>query len=108
LGYADRGIPSESSQRRTGILYLRVANQQSESPPKSNQTGAYSKRNGEPFDGAESHHIEGGRRNGFGADVLYIDARHCERSGHFAQESDFLMVGLDESEDNARGPYLYR
>jgi hypothetical protein len=59
------------------------------------------------FDGAEGDYVEG-LGDGFGAGVLYIDARQCKGADDFAQEGGFLVIGFDEGEGDVGGPEFYR
>jgi hypothetical protein len=61
----------------------------------------------EAFDGAESDQVEGGRSQGFGAGVLYIDVGQCKGTGDFAQEGSFFVIGLDQGEGDLGSPDFY-
>jgi hypothetical protein len=56
------------------------------------------------LNGAEGDYIKVLAGQGFGADVLYIDVRQCKSAGDFAEERRFLVIGLDQSEGDVRGP----
>jgi hypothetical protein len=59
---------------------------------------------GHALDGAEGYYAEAGWGEGFGADGLYIDIRQCKGAGYFAEEGRFLLIGLDKSQGDVRGP----
>jgi hypothetical protein len=59
---------------------------------------------GEALDGAEGDYVECCGREGFGADILYIDVGQCKGAGDFAEEGGFFVAGFDEGEGDLRGP----
>ena len=89
--------PDEGWKKGTSTCQLGLADQESELPLGSQQTGGYRQDGLEALDGAEADYVEC-RREGFGAGGLYIDVRQCKRARDLAEERGFLVIGLDQGQ----------
>jgi hypothetical protein len=62
----------------------------------------------EAFDGAKGDDVERDSEEDFGAGGEYIDVCQCKGARDFAEESGFLVVGLDEGQRDVRSPEFDR
>src|SRR5258708_29796564 len=90
-------------RRGLRLILLSGANQERQAARWSDQGCGGGEDGCEVFDGAEGYYVESSRY-GFGAGVLYIDVCQCKRSGNFAEEGSFLLVGFDQGEGDMWGP----
>jgi hypothetical protein len=90
---------------RLGLGLLRRADQEGQATGGGDQRRGGGEDCVEALHGAEGYYVEGGGE-GFGAGVLYIDVCQCKGAGDFAEEGGLLVVGLDQSERDVRGPEL--
>lgn len=71
------------------------------------QAGGGWERGFEALDGAEGYYFGGRVGVVLGASGEYIDVGQCKGPRDFAQESRFLVVGLDQGEVDKGGPHFY-
>jgi len=103
MGDRGRVGPREVGERGADLVLLSGADQEGETTSGGQEGGGDREDGFKAFDGAEGDYVEG-FCYGFGAGVLYIDARQCKGSRDFAEEGGLLVVGLDQSEGDLRGP----
>jgi len=106
-GDGERILPGEVWEGGACEAKLSGADQQSQAASGDDQAGGDGECATESLDSAEDDDVERGvGGEGFGTAGEYIDVRQCKGTDKFTQEGGFLVVGLDQSERDVRGPEL--
>lgn len=102
----DRWVPTKVREQAGDAGGLGQADEQGEAAGGCDQAGGHRQGGVEALDRAQGYYVGLGSWEIFSATGEHIDIRQCKRSGHFAQEGDFLVIRLDEGQTALGRPEL--